>query len=92
MDWLLFYFTRKQKSRRFTSAKSHSPQENIWLALRESKEKAAHAGDNSEICPLLAERGDSNPRNLAVYRFSRAASSTTPAPLQVIACTKAYQT
>ena len=55
MDWLLFYFTRKQKSRRFTSAKSHSPQENIWLALRESKEKAAHAGDNSEICPLLAQ-------------------------------------
>ena len=31
---------------------------------------------------------DSNPRRLAPYRFSRAASSTTPAPLQVIVCTK----
>jgi hypothetical protein len=55
MDWLLFYFTRKQKSRRFTSAKSHSPQENLWSALRAAKEKAAHVGDVSEICPLLAQ-------------------------------------
>ena len=49
-------FLKDKKARLLPRAKSHSPQENIWLALRESKEKAAHAGDNSEICPLLAER------------------------------------
>jgi hypothetical protein len=50
-----FYFTRKQKSRHFTSAKSHSPQENIWLALRESKEKAAQTGDKFQKSLLLAQ-------------------------------------
>ena len=48
-------FLKDKKARLQPCAKSHFPQENIWLALRESKEKAAHAGDNSEICPLLAQ-------------------------------------
>ena len=48
-------FLKDKKARLQPCAKSHSPQENIWLALRESKEKAAHAGDVSEICPLLAQ-------------------------------------
>ena len=55
MDGLNLFLTDK-KAWLLPRAKSHSPQENIWLMLRESKEKAAHAGDNSEICPLLAER------------------------------------
>ena len=61
MDWLLLYFTRKQKSQRFTSAKSHSPQENIWLTLRESKEKRALAHSVSEKSFILAERGGFEP-------------------------------
>jgi hypothetical protein len=36
------------------SPKSHSPQENIWLALRASKQKAARWGDNSEKSLFLA--------------------------------------
>ena len=37
--------------------------------------------EEGSICTWRRER-DSNPRSLAAYRFSRAASSTTPAPLQ----------
>jgi hypothetical protein len=36
------------------TAKSHSPQENIWLALSESKEKAAQTGDKFQKSLLLA--------------------------------------
>ena len=77
-------FLKDKKARLQPCAKSHSPQENIWLALRESKEKAAHAGDNSEICPLLAEREGFEPSvPFRVHLFSRQASSTTPAPLHI---------
>ena len=46
MDGLNLFLTGK-KARLLPRAKSHSPQENIWLALRESKEKAARLGDDS---------------------------------------------
>jgi site-specific DNA recombinase len=75
-------FLKDKKARLQPCAKSHSPQENIWLALRASKEKAAHAGDVSEICPLLAEREGFEPSvHICAHLFSRQASSTTPAPL-----------
>ena len=77
-------FLKNKKARLQPCAKSHSPQENIWLALRAAKEKAAHAGDDSEICPLLAERQGFEPWvNLTSHTRSRRASSTTPAPLHV---------
>jgi hypothetical protein len=37
-----------------TNGKISFPQENIWLALRESKEKAALAGDKFQKSLLLA--------------------------------------
>jgi site-specific DNA recombinase len=55
MDGLNLFLTDK-KARLLPRAKSHSPQENIWLALRESKEKAALAGDKFQKSLLLAER------------------------------------
>ena len=33
--------------------KSHSPQENIWVWLRQTQEKIARMGDNSDFCPIL---------------------------------------
>ena len=77
-------FLKDKKARLQPYAKSHSPQENIWLALRESKEKAAHAGDNSEICPLLAERVGFEPTvPLPARRFSRPFPSTTRTSLHL---------
>jgi hypothetical protein len=33
--------------------KSHSPQENIWVWLRQTQEKIARMGDNSNLSPVL---------------------------------------
>ena len=43
-----------KKARLLPRPEAHSPQENLWLALRAVKEKAAHSGDNSEKSLLLA--------------------------------------
>ncbi len=43
-----------KKARLLPRTEAHSPQENLWLALRAAKEKAAHSGDNSEKSLLLA--------------------------------------
>ena len=39
-------FLEDKKARLSPRSQSHFPPENIWLALRATKEKAAHAGDN----------------------------------------------
>ena len=76
-------FLKNKKARLQPCAKSHSPQENIWLALCAAKEKAAHAGDNSSKSFDLAEREGFEPSEpLPVHLFSRQASSTTPASLR----------
>ena len=49
-------FLKDKKARLLPRAKSHSPQENIWLTLRESKEKAVRLDDNSSKSFELAER------------------------------------
>ena len=36
--------------------KSHSPQENIWVWLRQTQEKIARMGDNSNLSPVLEAR------------------------------------
>ena len=44
-----------QKARLQPRPSSHFPPENIWLALRLAKEKAAHAGDDFQKSLLLAQ-------------------------------------
>ena len=76
-------FLKDKKARLLPRAKSHSPQENIWLALRESKEKRALAHSVSEKSFVLAEREGFEPSEpVRAHLFSRQASSTTPAPLR----------
>ncbi len=55
IDGLNLFLTTK-KARLQPRASSHFPPENIWLALRLAKEKAAHAGDDFQKSLLLAER------------------------------------
>jgi site-specific DNA recombinase len=55
MDGLNLFLENK-KTRLLPRPVAYSPQENLWLALRVAKEKAAHLGDNSEKSLLLAER------------------------------------
>ena len=55
IDGLNLFLTTK-KARLQPRPSSHFPPENIWLALRAAKEKAAHADGNSEKSLLLAER------------------------------------
>jgi hypothetical protein len=43
-----------KKARLLPRPEAHSPQENIWLLLRKTKEKAARMGGNSEKSLLLA--------------------------------------
>jgi len=47
-------FLSNKKARLLPRPNSHSPSENIWPALREAKEKAAHTGDNSSKSFVLA--------------------------------------
>jgi hypothetical protein len=42
--------TTKQKPRIYAWQFLHSPQENIWVWLRQSLEKIAHSGDNFQFC------------------------------------------
>jgi site-specific DNA recombinase len=73
MDGLNLFLTDK-KARLLPRAKSHSPQENIWLALRESKEKAAQTGDKFQKSLLLAEREGFEPSiGLPLYHISSVA-------------------
>jgi len=51
----LFILPENKKARLLPRAKSHSPQENIWLMLQGSKQKATRLGDNSEKSLLLAQ-------------------------------------
>ena len=60
IDGLNLFLTTK-KARLQPHPSSHFPPENIWLALRAAKEKAAHADGNSEKSLLLAERGGFEP-------------------------------
>ncbi len=56
-------FLEDKKARLSPRSKSHFPPENIWSALRATKEKAAHAGENlSENTVLVRERGFEPPR------------------------------
>ena len=51
-------FLKDKKARLSPRSQSHFPPENIWLALRATKEKAAHAGDNfPENTFLVGNRG-----------------------------------
>ena len=54
-------FLSNKKARLLPHPEAHSPQENLWLALRAAKEKAARLGDNSEKSLLMAERGGFEP-------------------------------
>ena len=45
----------------FSDSKYKSPQENIWLVLRATKEKIARLGDNSEVCSILEPRSGLEP-------------------------------
>ena len=84
IDGLNLFLTTK-KARLQPRPSSHFPPENIWLALRAAKEKAAHADGNSEKSLLLAEREGFEPSvHVNAHLFSRQASSTTPAPLRTI--------
>jgi site-specific DNA recombinase len=77
-------FLKDKKARLQPCAKSHSPQENIWLALRASKQKAARWGDNSEKSLFLAEREGFEPSvPFPARRFSRPLPSTTRSPLRI---------
>ena len=49
-------FLSNKKARLLPRPEAQSPQENIWVLLRKTKEKAARMGDNSEKSFLLAER------------------------------------
>jgi site-specific DNA recombinase len=49
-------FLKDKKARLLPRAKSYSPQENIWLALRAAKEKGAQTRSISEKSFILAER------------------------------------
>ena len=53
MDGLNLYLSKKQ-ARLLPRPNSNSPQENIWLALRAAKEKAAQMGDQFLKSPNLA--------------------------------------
>ena len=77
MDGLNLFLTDK-KARLLPRAKSHSPQENIWLALRESKEKERWTRSVSEKSFVLAERTGFEPAiTLPLYTLSKRAPSTT---------------
>ena len=92
MDGLNLFLTDK-KARLLPRAKSHSPQENIWLALRESKEKERWTRSVSEKSFVLAEREGFEPSvPVKAHLFSRQASSTTPAPLRTLVTILFYQT
>ena len=81
IDGLNLFLTTK-KARLQPHPSSHFPPENIWLALRAAKEKAAHLGDNSEKSLLLAERGRFElPVRVTAHPRSRRAPSTTQTPL-----------
>ncbi len=41
--------------------KAHSPQEYIWVWLRQTQEKIARMGDNSDFCPILEPRSGVEP-------------------------------
>jgi len=45
----------RQKTQPLAAAISFSPPENIWSALRATKEKAALTGDNFQKSPNLAQ-------------------------------------
>ncbi len=45
---------KSQKAQPTAASYSFSPPENIWLLLRKTKEKAAHAGDNFQFSTILA--------------------------------------
>ena len=67
-------FLKDKKARLLPRAKSHSPQENIWLTLRESKEKRALAYSVSEKSFILAEREGFEPSiELPLYYISSVA-------------------
>lgn len=53
---------KSQKAQPTAARISFSPPENIWSALRATKEKAAHSGDNLQFSPILA-RGRGLPTN-----------------------------
>ncbi len=53
IDGLNLFLSKKQ-ARLSPRPNSNSPQENIWLALRAAKEKAARMGDNFQKSPNLA--------------------------------------
>jgi hypothetical protein len=59
---LLFHYIKKNRLRRSKKQarlsprpNSNSPQENIWLALRATKEKAAQMGDQFLKSPKMAQ-------------------------------------
>ena len=81
MDGLNLFLTDK-KARLLPRAKSHSPQENIWLALRAAKEKERLTRSVSKKSFELAERQGFEPWvRLPAHTRSRRAPSTTRSPL-----------
>ena len=69
---------------RSSSTPPPSPPPSPYLAMNMNKPSAAELLPRVRVSMTWRRERDSNPRSLAAYRFSRAASSTTPAPLRVV--------
>jgi site-specific DNA recombinase len=82
MDGLNLSLENK-KARLLPRPKTLSSQENIWVQLQKTKEKAARLGDNFEKSFVLAEREGFEPSvPLPARLFSRQVPSTTRPPLR----------
>ena len=81
----LFILPENKKAWLLPRPKTLSSQENIWVQLQKTKEKAARLGDNFEKSFVLAERVGFEPTvPLPARLFSRQVPSTTRAPLQIL--------